>query len=403
MTSPWLLVFAPYAASYFFSYLLRNVNAVVAPALQGDFGLAAGDLGLLTAAYLVGFALMQLPVGLLLDRHGPRRVLAILLLLAAAGCGLFAHADSLGALVLARGLIGVGVSASLMAAFKAFSLAFPASQRAAVNAAIMAAGGLGALSATVPLNALLGWVNWPTIFLALAGLGFLLAALLWRTADVVGSGVATGDWQQLLRELAAILACPAFRRFAPLTGLMVGGFIAIQGLWSAFWLAEVQGLGAMATAHTLLQLNIGLIGGYTAIALLLLRPPRNISLPRILAGGSLSILLCQVAIVGQLAAGAWLWLVYGICSALMNVAYTAHAAHYPLHRQGRANTCLNLVIFVCAFAIQWGFGAAIDLGRQFGWPAATSLRAIWVALIGLQLLALFVFLVAGPGRLHHPD
>ena len=62
----------PFAAGYFMSYLLRAVNAVVAPDLVQDLGLTPGELGLLTAAYLGAFALFQLPLGVLLDRYGPR-------------------------------------------------------------------------------------------------------------------------------------------------------------------------------------------------------------------------------------------------------------------------------------------------------------------------------------------
>ena len=147
--NPWPRVFLPFAAGYYLSYLLRNVNAVIAPELTRDLGVSAADLGLLTSAYLLAFGLVQLPLGLLLDRYGPRRVEAALLLIAASGCALFALGADLGQLAMARALIGLGVSACLMASFKAFSLWFPAERQASLNAAVMAAGGLGALSELV--------------------------------------------------------------------------------------------------------------------------------------------------------------------------------------------------------------------------------------------------------------
>lgn len=403
MNSPWLLVFAPYAASYFFSYLLRNVNAVIAPYLARDFGLGASDLGLLTAAYLVGFALMQLPLGLALDRYGPRRVVASLLLVAALGCLLFASAESLLALVLARGLIGIGVSACLMAGFKAFSLAFPAGQRAALNAAIMAAGGLGALSATVPLNAVLGRVSWLTVFVFLAGLACVLALLLVRTPEGhVTAATASGTWRQQVAELRAIFVGRAFWCFAPLTGMVVGGFIAVQGLWSAYWLSEVQGLTQVAVSQTLMQLNIGLITGYIVIASLLLLPDLKIPFNRLLMTGSVLILACQGLIVGEVWRGSRVWFCYGASSALMNLAYTSHAAHYPLALQGRANTCLNLAIFICGFAVQWGMGALSDFGQLLGWQTAFSFRCAWILLIALQLAGLLYFILYVPKRGRDP-
>ncbi len=129
-SSVWRQVFLPYALGYYISYLLRTVNAVIAPDLSRELGLSAADLGLLTSAYLVAFALVQLPLGMALDRFGPRRVEAVLLLLCASGCAAFATGHSLGQLALARGLIGLGVSACLMASFKAFSVWFAPERQA---------------------------------------------------------------------------------------------------------------------------------------------------------------------------------------------------------------------------------------------------------------------------------
>ena len=165
-----LRLFLPFAAGYFLSYLLRNVNAVIAPELTRELGLSAADLGLLTAAYLLTFSAFQLPLGILLDRYGPRRVEAVLLLIAAAGSAWFAMGTSLVELTLARAAIGLGVCACLMAAFKAFSVWFPIERLASLNAAVMVAGGLGALTATTPLA-------WAVPMLGRRGLFLVLAAL----------------------------------------------------------------------------------------------------------------------------------------------------------------------------------------------------------------------------------
>ena len=111
-----LRVLLPFVFGYFLSYLFRVVNAVAGPALADEIGLDAGDLGLLTSIYFLTFAAFQLPLGVLLDRYGPRLVEAVLLVFAAAGAGLFAIAGDLTSLMVGRGLIGLGVSACLMAA-----------------------------------------------------------------------------------------------------------------------------------------------------------------------------------------------------------------------------------------------------------------------------------------------
>src|SRR5512134_2827170 len=136
-----LRIFIPFALGYFLSYLYRTVNAVLAPDLVRDIGLEPASLGLLTSAYFLAFAAAQLPLGILLDRYGPRRVEAGLLLFAAGGALLFGRAATLGELLLARALIGVGVAACLMAAFKAFTDWFPRELLPFVNGIQMVSGG----------------------------------------------------------------------------------------------------------------------------------------------------------------------------------------------------------------------------------------------------------------------
>src|ERR1700694_5203953 len=114
-----LKVLPPFALGYFLTYLLRAVNAVVAPDLVAEIGLDAAELGLLTAAYLGAFALFQLPLGVLLDRYGPRRVQVALLGVAAFGCLLFAFGRNALMLTAARALIGLGFCGGLMGGFKA--------------------------------------------------------------------------------------------------------------------------------------------------------------------------------------------------------------------------------------------------------------------------------------------
>src|SRR3990167_4759614 len=80
-----VVVFGPFAAGYFLSFFFRNVNAVISKDLAREFSLAPSDLGFLTSMYLLAFAAFQLPLGVLLDRYGPRRVVAALLCVATTG------------------------------------------------------------------------------------------------------------------------------------------------------------------------------------------------------------------------------------------------------------------------------------------------------------------------------
>jgi MFS family permease len=160
----------------------------------------------LTSAYLLAFGAVQLPLGLALDRYGPRRVEASLLLIAAAGCALFAVGNSLTELAVARALIGLGVSACLMASFKAFSQWFGTERQASLNAAIMAAGGLGALTASTPLAWAIPQFGWRAVFVVLAVAGLAAAASDLQHAGQAGRHRAGTALQP---------ACGPGRKFSP--------------------------------------------------------------------------------------------------------------------------------------------------------------------------------------------
>ena len=155
-----LRVFIPFALGYFLSYLLRVVNAVIAPDLVRDLGLSASDLGLLTSTYFLAFAAFQLPLGILLDRFGPRRTESVLLLFAAGGACIFAVSDDLSGLMFGRALIGLGTSACLMAAFKAYVMWFPKEQIPLINSFQMTVGGFGAITGTMPVEITLQLTDW---------------------------------------------------------------------------------------------------------------------------------------------------------------------------------------------------------------------------------------------------
>src|SRR6185369_3245228 len=167
---PAVRVFVPFAAGYFLSFFFRNVNAVISKDLAREFALTPADLGFLTSMYLAAFAAFQLPLGVLLDRYGPRRVVAALMLVAAAGALVFALARDLTMLSLGRALIGLGVSAGLMGAIKAFSLWFPLSRLATMNGIYLGIGGLGALAATAPAEAVLGAYGWRALFYGMSAM-----------------------------------------------------------------------------------------------------------------------------------------------------------------------------------------------------------------------------------------
>jgi MFS family permease len=381
----WTRIFLPFAAGYYFSYFLRNVNAVIAPELTRELGVSASDLGLLTSAYLLTFGAVQLPLGLALDRYGPRRVEAILLLIAALGCVLFALGDTLPQLAVARGLIGLGVSACLMASFKAFGQWFGVERQASLNAAIMAAGGLGALTASTPLSWAIPVLGWRTVFFVLALVGLTVTILIWRSPEKPMAAAGEPLAKQL-SGLVSILKSPIFWRYMPQSTLIVGGFIALQGLWAVPWLMNFSGLPREAAASHLLLMSIGMLLGFLGIAFGVgPLAARGIPAERLLQIGMGLGMLATLLIVLGIGPSEPLWFALGLVFSVGNLAYALLQKNFAGNLAGRVNTALNLMVFVGAFSIQWGFGTAVDVLQASGLNARDAYQTTFAVLLAVQI------------------
>lgn len=394
------VVFMPFAGGYFLSYLFRSINAVIAPQLTSGLGLTAADLGLLTSCYFLAFAGFQLPLGLLLDRYGPRRVQSLLLLSAALGSLLFAFGDSLGELATARALIGLGVAGGLMSSFKAITLWFPKERWPLINGCFLAMGGLGAIAATAPLEEALEVMDWRTVFLVLSGITVAVAlAIRLVVPEREAHGVDRGRLREQIAGFRVVFADRLFWRVAPLTVTTMAANLAIQGLWAGPWLRDVAGLDRHGVAGHLFAIAAAMTAGFVATgALADLCGRRGIGLLKVIGASSVLFLLAQAAITFELAPASLLpWLGFGLLANGGALVYPLLNRHFPIALAGRASTALNMLAFFGAFAGQYLLGAAIDL-----WPPGEgggyrpeAYRWAFGAFLALQAASLAWYMLPG--------
>ncbi len=394
-----LRVFLPFAAGYFLSYLYRVVNAVIAPDLIAETGIGPSALGMLTAIYFITFASFQLPLGVLLDRFGPRKVEAVLLLFASLGAFIFACADHLAGLVLGRALIGLGVSACLMAAFKAYTLWFPKEKWPLINGLQMAAGGLGALAATSPVEAALQITDWRGVFIGLALLTLMTAAaVLFIVPEKEYLGGNKENLTSQIRGIREVFTSRIFWRLAPLTTTSQAAFMAIQGLWAGPWLTHIGKLSRPEVAGVLFWVAVAMVAGFVLLGSLAGRLSR-----KGVGVGTTSvigmILFMGIQFLLLLNPAGWifpLWLAFGFFGTSGVIAYSALAQAFPVHLSGRVTTALNLLVFVAAFIGQWAIGAIIGfLASDAGQPlTAAGFNAGFGLLLVLEAAGLIYYLIS---------
>ncbi|MFC5461115.1 MFS transporter [Massilia niabensis] len=354
-------VFLPFALGHYLSSLLRNVNAVLASNLVGSLTLTPGQLGLLTSAFFFAFALVQLPVGIALDRYGPRKVQLVLMLLAAVGALMFSRGNSFAQLVLARAVMGCGLGGCFMSAVKALSTWIAPTRLPSVHGYLIAVGGLGAASSTMPVRMVLEHTDWRGLFLVLALLIAASGALIWLFTP--RGTPPSGSRPPMIASIMSVYRNPVFRRTTSLVLLPHAIFFGIQGLWIGRWLSDVARFPDDAVAYLLYLGMASVIFGAIAVGMITEWAGRRGITPLDVAGAGIFLfVLVQAAFVfGYRPSFQLLSVLFTLVGTITGIEYAIVAQSMPRELTGRAATCLNLLIFVGAFLVQAGFGLVIGL------------------------------------------
>ena len=353
-----LRVFLPFVAGYYLSYLFRSINAVMASPLTIELGLSAGDLGLLTSVYFLTFAAAQIPIGILLDRYGPRRVQSALMVVAALGSALFAASENFSMLLLGRALIGLGVAAALTSGMQALVLWFPRERVPLLNGLMVMLGALGAVTATWPAELLLAWIGWRELFGLLAALtavcAILVHLLVPEAAPARSKAVSVG--------LKKVYGDPRFWRLAPLSASCIGTAWALQGLWAAQWFADVDGFDRAGVVRHLFTMAIALSVGAIGLGIAADRLRRRGVGPEVLLGLVATVFIAiQLALILRLPLPSYvLWSGVAATGAATVLSYAILAEYFSKELTGRANGALNLFHVAMAFAVQYAIGVVVQ-------------------------------------------
>jgi len=361
-----LRVFLPFVAGYYVSYAF----------------------GVLTSVYFLAFALFQIPAGVLLDRYGPRRVDAALLLVAALGAVVFALAPSFAFLIAGRALIGLGVCVALMASFQAFTLWYASDRLATLNSRAFAVGILGAMSVTVPLELALRVADWRTVMLLLALAPLVASASLLMAAPEHERGAPRDSIRAALAGVRQLIADPAFRRMAAMLGTTQCASVSVLTLWMATWLRDVAGYDQAEVARALLWVSMAMIVGYLFFGRLAdARARRGASTVTLAAGAVAGACACLAALALGVKTGALaLWGLFIFASSGATLLYSTLLRRFPKEMAGRVSTTVNTFAFALMFFGQWAVGVVLSL-----WPQSASGYAPQAYGWALGMLALLQF------------
>jgi sugar phosphate permease len=381
------LILGVVLASYVLSFFHRTAPASIAGELTRAFDIPRAVLGTLAATYFFVYTLLQIPVGVLADTFGPRRLLTAGSLVAGTGSLLFALAPAWEIAAAGRTLVGVGVSVAFIAVLKVNAVWFPANCFATLNGATMFAGNMGAVIAGAPLAWVVTQASWRGVFVALAALSVALGIASWfvvrdRPEDVGFAPVNPGKqgggpgqaWTLALRQVLANPATwPGF-----FVNLGIGGsFLAFAGLWAVPYLVEVHGMGQVAAAQHASALLLGVAMGALLIGALSDRLGSRRGVMRVYA------LLYTLSWTPWVLNVRWplpATLAWFVLMGLLIPGFTltwavAKEVNRPEH-SGIATSVVNVGVFLGTGLLQPLIGWQLDQGRASGDLAAAWPRAI---------------------------
>jgi MFS family permease len=262
------LIFSILSALFTLSMFYRVSNAVIAPNLIQDLKLNAETLGILGGAYFYSFALLQIPMGPMLDRIGPRIIITSSSLIGALGAFLFAFGDSFTAALLGRILIGAGMASVLMGSFMVFTLQFSPNRFATLVGILLSVGTLGNILAASPLAYLTSTIGWRTTFILAGSITTLFAFIaLWvlgkekRKEEKPSFPSSSEPEIGILQSMRLILKSLTFWQMGAVAFFRYGTFVGLQGLWLGPYLIDTQGYSPVETGNVLILLAIGTIVG----------------------------------------------------------------------------------------------------------------------------------------------
>lgn len=397
-------VFLTLALAYFLSTLMRTITATLSPVLVQAFTLTASDLGLLAGGYFMGFALTQLPMGRALDRHGPRRVQLVFLTMAVAGCLLFAVAEHFAVLLLARVMVGVGVSACLMAPLTGYRRWLSTGAQLRANSWMLMTGSLGMLASTLPVQWLLPVVGWRPILVGMAVL-FVFSMLLirWQVPQWTRPE-GPADTEGVLSSYKPVWQNATFLRLTPIGFFCYGGLLAMQTLWASPWMMHVGGATAEQAAYGLFVINLAMLGTFWTWGLVnpwLTR--KGWDAQRLLAWGlPLNLLATLQLVISGADTTVWSWVAFCMSCSVVSVAQPAVGMAFDSRLAGRALSAYNLVIFLGVFVIQWGYGLLVDGLQVQGLDKVAAYRWALAVFLGGCVLSYLHFLWYGRDNSNSP-
>lgn len=260
-----LLIWLLASLFYAYQYILRVIPNIIAPELITKFNITIEDVGQFGGIYYIGYTLAHIPIGLFLDRFGPKLVLPVCIVLTFTGTLPLICFDAWSYSIIGRIIVGVGSSASAIGLFKVASMYFSQEKSARMASLSIIIGLLGAIYGGRPLDFLLDKFGWDYVIYIFSAFGCLIALMLFF---VTPSSNAQGE-KVSIKDLKTVLFNRHIILISFFGGLMVGPLEGFADGWIKTFLCEVNHMTEELASSFSSVIFIGMGAGSFSLAYLL--------------------------------------------------------------------------------------------------------------------------------------
>jgi MFS family permease len=347
--------------------------------------------------FFFAFAAVQIPLGMALDRFGPRRCLLAGAAITVLGAVVFAAAPSPAVLICGRALLGIGSSGAFVASLAVYARRFPPDRFATLVGLQLGIGTAGTLIATAPLAFSTAAIGWRGSFLLVGAFTFAVGVLIAFVVrdEAASDPVRAERWTESMAGIVAVIRVPSVGRLFLMNIVVYSTFALIVGLWGGPYLTHIYGYtleerGSLLLIPVVAQIVGSLVWGPMDRVL------GGYKLPVLVGAGGTAASLAYLAIVGTLdQAGLIAWLIaFGFLSAFGPLLIAHGRSLFPLHLVGRGLTILNVGAMGGTFLVQIISGFVIEIfpttpDGGYALDAYRTVFALQAALIVLVCLAYF--------------
>lgn len=393
------------AIAFGYAFFQRVAPSVMVSDLMAEFSVGAAVLGQLSALYFYPYALLQIPIGVLLDRFGARLLLSLSLAIAAAGSTAFALAQSIEVAFAGRFLVGAGSAVGFIGSLALASKWFPAHRFAFLAGLSMLVAMACGFAAQAPLAAIIDAFGWRATMLAS---GLLAAALAAATAVVVRNSPAeVADrplpqprWAELRAGFGRAIRSGEVWIIAVLAMAMAGPLLAFGGLWGVPYLMAAYGLPRPEAALLVSMILVGWAVGAPAGGWLSDRIRRR-KAPLVIASALLTLLMGLIAIVDNLPLAAAVVIMFGIgiTGGHISISYALARDVTPAAIHGSVTGLVNGMSVASGALLQPLIGILLDAlwSGQMAAGArvyqASDYRSAFAALVGWTFVGFILSLL----------